>query len=179
MTMERRARLFRRAGDEMAKDRKMLGQHRLDLGRVMMALKNVVRGEQRQLAPSDRLAQARIRAAQDRIDMEIALEALQFRRRPLTLLKIPDSRLLLLKVGALQMRKGLIKRHGFEQPAQFEMLAHQVRRQRPDVPAPIAVLRDEADTIELSDDFVRHRPADAIMLGEQALVEQKPAIGQM
>src|SRR6516164_460197 len=58
------------------------------------------------------------------------------------------------------------------------MLAEQLRRQRPGIPALVQVLGDAAGALEPRQHLMRHGAADAVMLGERTLVEEKAAIGE-
>src|SRR5262249_25355008 len=58
------------------------------------------------------------------------------------------------------------------------MLAEELGGKRPGIPAFIHVLGDQPGPLEPGQDFVRHPAADAVMLGERALVEEEAAVSE-
>src|SRR5271166_2596317 len=164
------------AGDQALEDRDMLAEHQLDLFGVEMALEGVMRRKQRKLAALYRIVEQAVWAREDSIDVKVALEPFQLCGRRLAALHAPYSLPLRAKVGAIQIREGLIKRDRLQEPAQFEMLTHLLGRQRSRIPAPVSILRHETDAIELCQHFMRHGAADAVIFREQALIELEAAI---
>ena len=164
------------AGDQALEDRAMLAEHSLDLFDVEMALKGVMRREQRKLAALYRIVEQAVWACEDGVDVKIALESFQLCGRRPAALHASYPLALGAKVGASEIRKGLIKRDWLQEPAQFEMLTHLLGRQRFRIPAPVSILRHETDAIELRQHFMRHGAADAVIFREQALIELEAAI---
>src|SRR5271166_520872 len=164
------------AGDQALEDRDMLTEHQLDLFGVEMALEGVMRREQRKLAALYRIVEEAVWAREDGVDVKIALEPFQLCGRRLAALHASYPLPLGAEVGASEIREGLIKRDRLQEPAQFEMLTHLLRRQRFRVPAPVSILRHETDAIELRQHLMRHGAADAVIFREQALIELEAAI---
>ncbi len=65
------------AGDQAREDRDMFAEHQLDLLGVEMALKGVMRREQRKLAALYRIVDEARWAHEDGVDVKIALEPFQ------------------------------------------------------------------------------------------------------
>ena len=164
------------AGDQALEDRDMLAEHKLDLFGVEMALEGVMRREQRKLAALYRIVEQAVWAREDSVDMKVALEPFQLCGRRLAALHALYPLPLGAKVGASEIREGLLKRDRLQETAQFEMLTHLLGRQRSRIPAPVSILRHETDAIELRQHFVRHGAADAVIFREQALIELETAV---
>ena len=75
-----------------------------------------------------------------------------------------------------EKRKRLTQRFRLQEPEDLEMMGDVGGRQRPSVPALVAVLNRDAGSFELGQHFMRDRAADVEVLGERAFVEKEPSI---
>ena len=77
MGIERRHRLGVPVGSEGREDGDVLGNHGLDLARVLVVLEGRVGGDQRQLASANGFTKLAIAAAMHEVNVQVALQALE------------------------------------------------------------------------------------------------------
>ena len=112
----------------------------------------------------------------ERVVMKIALDPLEFAGLDLAGAGAAHSVTAAGEFALAQMRKRLTQRFRFQEPADLEMMGDVGGRQRPGVPALVAVLNRDAGSFKLGQHFMRDRAADVEVLGERAFVEKEPPI---
>src|SRR5271166_1282942 len=176
MRFERGGGGFRVSVHEGVVDLPMFGEHLQKLRGALMRHERRMNHDDDQLAARDRLEQCCIGAMRQSVVMKIALDPLEFVGLDLTGAGAAHSVTAAGELALAQMWKRLTQRFRLQEPADLEMMGDVAGRQRPGVPALVAVLNRDAGSFELGQHFMRNRAADVEVLGERALIEKEPPV---
>ena len=178
MGFERRRGGFRVSVQQGVIDLYMLGEHLLQLRGALIGFERRMRDDEEPLAAQNRVEQYFVGTMRQSILMKIAFDPLEFGRRDLTVANSLHSLAPTDQLAGAQLRKRLAKRLRLQQPTKLKMAGDVFGRQRPGVPALVAVLNRNSRSFELSEHLMRDSAADVVVLGESAFVEKETPIDE-